>query len=86
MSPKLNYENVLATLPLFIAIGGASAFAASQLGKNSVGSKQLKRTRSSRRNQERSGHCRQDQKWGPYLNPPFRFTWHAEGLLSSRSG
>ena len=43
MRPKLTYANVVATLALFIAIGGASAFAASQLGKNSVGSKQLKK-------------------------------------------
>jgi hypothetical protein len=39
---KLTYANVVATLALIIAIGGASAFAASQLGKNSVGAKQLK--------------------------------------------
>ena len=43
MRPRLTYANVVATLALFIAIGGASAFAASQLGKNSVGSKQLKK-------------------------------------------
>ena len=43
MRPKLTYANVVATLAPFIAIGGASAFAASQLGKNSVGSKQLKK-------------------------------------------
>jgi hypothetical protein len=42
MRPKLTYANVVATLALFIAVGGASAFAASQLGKNSVGTKQLK--------------------------------------------
>ncbi len=41
--PKLTYANVVATLALFIAVGGASAFAASQLGKNSVGPKQLKK-------------------------------------------
>lgn len=40
---KLTYANVIATLALFIAIGGASAFAASQLAKNSVGTKQLKK-------------------------------------------
>lgn len=40
---RLTYANVVATLALFIAIGGASAFAANQLAKNSVGSKQLKR-------------------------------------------
>ena len=43
MRPRLTYANVVATLALFIAIGGASAFAASQLGKNSVGTKQLKK-------------------------------------------
>ena len=43
MRPKLTYANVVATLALFIAIGGASAFAASHLGKNSVGGKQLKK-------------------------------------------
>ncbi len=40
---SLTYANVVATLALFIAIGGASAFAASHLGKNSVGTKQLKK-------------------------------------------
>jgi hypothetical protein len=40
---KLTYANVVATLALFLAIGGASAFAATQLAKNSVGSKQLKK-------------------------------------------
>jgi hypothetical protein len=44
LRPKLTYANVVATLALFVAVGGASAFAASQLGKNSVGSKQLKKS------------------------------------------
>lgn len=39
---RLTYANVVATLALFIALGGASAFAATQLAKNSVGSRQLK--------------------------------------------
>ena len=39
---KLTYANVVATLALFIAVGGASAFAATQLKKNSVGTKQIK--------------------------------------------
>ena len=43
MRPKLTYANVTATLALIIAVGGASAFAATQLAKNSVGSKQLKK-------------------------------------------
>jgi hypothetical protein len=40
--PALTYGNVVATLALFVALGSASAFAATQLGKNSVGSRQLK--------------------------------------------
>jgi hypothetical protein len=40
---RLTYANVIATLALFLALGGGAAFAASTLGKNSVGPKQLKR-------------------------------------------
>ena len=43
MRPRLSYANVVATLALIIAVGGASAFAATQLAKNSVGAKQLKK-------------------------------------------
>lgn len=39
---RLNYANVTATIALFVALGG-SAYAATQLPKNSVGSKQLKK-------------------------------------------
>jgi hypothetical protein len=39
--PKLTYSNVIATIALFIALGGAAV--AAGLPKNSVGSKQLKR-------------------------------------------
>lgn len=39
---KLTYANVMSSLAVFLVLGGASAFAASQLGKNSVGTKQLK--------------------------------------------
>ncbi|HET9593151.1 MAG TPA: hypothetical protein VFP17_09570 [Solirubrobacterales bacterium] len=39
---KLSYANVIATLALFLALGGG-AYAATQLPKNSVGSKQLKK-------------------------------------------
>ncbi|MBS1679148.1 MAG: hypothetical protein JST08_17365 [Actinobacteria bacterium] len=39
---KLTYSNVIATLALFLVLAGGSAFAASRLAKNSVGSKQLK--------------------------------------------
>jgi hypothetical protein len=40
---RLSYANVVATLALVLAVGGASAFAASELAKNSVGTKQLKK-------------------------------------------
>ena len=40
---KLTYANVVATLALFIALAGGTAFAASQLGKESVGTKALKK-------------------------------------------
>ncbi len=39
--PKLSYSNVIATIALFIALGGAAV--AAGLPKNSVGTKQLKR-------------------------------------------
>lgn len=39
--PKLNYANVIATIALFIALGGAAV--AATLPKNSVGTQQLKR-------------------------------------------
>lgn len=40
---RLTYANVMSSLALFIALGGATAFAASELAKNSVGTKQLKK-------------------------------------------
>jgi hypothetical protein len=40
---RLTYSNVVSTLCLFLLLGGGTAFAASQLAKNSVGSKQLKK-------------------------------------------
>jgi hypothetical protein len=43
LRPKLTYANVIATLALFLALGGG-AYAASQLPKNSVGTKQLKKS------------------------------------------
>jgi len=39
---KLTYANVISTLCLFLLLGGGAAFAASKLGKNSVGTKQIK--------------------------------------------
>jgi hypothetical protein len=41
LQAKLNYANVMATIALFVALGG-SAYAATKLPKNSVGTKQLK--------------------------------------------
>lgn len=43
MRSRLTYANVVATLALLIAVGGASAFAATSLPGNSVGSRQLKK-------------------------------------------
>jgi len=43
ISSKLTYANVVATLALVIAVGGASAFAATHLAQNSVGPRQLRR-------------------------------------------
>jgi hypothetical protein len=39
---RLTYANVVATLALFLVLGGGSALAASRLAKNSVGTKQIK--------------------------------------------
>lgn len=39
---RLTYANVMSSIAVFLVIGGASAFAATHLGKNSVGTKQLK--------------------------------------------
>jgi hypothetical protein len=39
---KLTYANVISTLCLFLVLGGATAIAATQLGKNSVGPKQIR--------------------------------------------
>jgi hypothetical protein len=40
---RLTYANVMSSIAVFLVLGGATALAASQLGKNSVGSKQLKK-------------------------------------------
>ncbi len=43
MRPKLTYANVMSTLCFFLLLGGGAAYAASHLGKNTVGTKQLKK-------------------------------------------
>jgi len=40
---RLTYANVMSSLAVFLVLGGATAFAAQQLGNNSVGTKQLKK-------------------------------------------
>jgi hypothetical protein len=40
--PHLTYANVMVTILAFVVLGGASALAAAQLGKNSVGPRQLR--------------------------------------------
>ena len=42
ISAHLTYANVVATLCLFLLLGGGAAFAATQLPRNSVGTGQLK--------------------------------------------
>ena len=42
--PRPTYANVVSTLCLFLLLSGASAFAATQLGKNSVGAKKIKKS------------------------------------------
>ncbi len=39
---RLTYANVMSSIAVFLVLGGATAFAATQLAKNSVGTKQLK--------------------------------------------
>jgi hypothetical protein len=39
---KMTYANVISTLCLFLLVGGGAALAAGKLGKNSVGTKQIK--------------------------------------------
>lgn len=39
---RFTYANVMSSLAVFLVLAGATAFAASQLGRNSVGSRQLK--------------------------------------------
>ena len=43
LSGRLSYANVVSSICLFLLLGGATAFAAVHLGKNSVGRKQLKK-------------------------------------------
>ncbi len=40
---RLTYANVMSSLALFLVLAGGTAFAASQLGKETVGAKQLKK-------------------------------------------
>jgi hypothetical protein len=40
---KLTYSNIVATLALFLALAGGTAFAASQFGKESIGTRALKK-------------------------------------------
>lgn len=40
---RLTYANVVASLALFLSLAGGGAFAATQLGKNSVGTSQLRK-------------------------------------------
>ena len=39
---RLTYANVMSSIAVFLVLGSATAFAAQQLGKKTVGTKQLK--------------------------------------------
>lgn len=41
LKKRLTYANVMSSIAIFLLLGGATAFAAGKLGKNSVGTKQL---------------------------------------------
>jgi hypothetical protein len=41
--PRLTYANVISTVCLVLLVGGGTAFAASTLGKESIGARQLKK-------------------------------------------
>jgi hypothetical protein len=43
IAKRLTYANVMSSIAVFLVLGGASALAASHLGKNSVGASQLKK-------------------------------------------
>jgi hypothetical protein len=43
IAKRLSYANVMSSIAVFLVLGGATAFAATDLGKNSVGSKQLRK-------------------------------------------
>lgn len=40
---RLTYANVMSSIAVFLVLGGATAFAATELGKNSVGTRELKK-------------------------------------------
>jgi hypothetical protein len=40
---RLTYANVMSSIAVFLVLGGATAFAATELGKSTVGTKQLKK-------------------------------------------
>jgi hypothetical protein len=43
VSKRLTYANVMSSIAVFLVVAGGSAFAASQLGKGTVGTKQLRK-------------------------------------------
>jgi hypothetical protein len=43
LGSKLTYSNVISTICLFLLVGGGSAIAASQFGKETIGSRAIKK-------------------------------------------
>ncbi len=56
---RLTYANVMSSIAVFLVLGGATAFAAGKLGKNRVGTKQLKNNAVTGADQERRGDRRE---------------------------
>lgn len=84
--PKLNYANVIATLALFVALGGAAVAAA--LPRNSVGARQLRRgavtTRALRHNVVRAGKIAPRAVVAGKLGPNAVLPWNlGNGLIST---
>jgi hypothetical protein len=69
---RLTYANVMSSIAVFLLLGGATAFAATQLAKNSVGAKQLKRNAVTnakiKKNAVTTGKIRNGAVTGPKLN------------------
>jgi len=77
---KLTYANVMVTVLAFIVLAGGGAYAASQLGKNSVGTKQLQKSSVTSAKVENSALRAKDLKKG--VIPPTANGYQASGSVN----